>query len=268
MNDRLLKFKFGKNWQRYLRLVDENRIEVALKSIQDMFDIKSLIGKKFLDVGSGSGLFSLTARKLGADVVSFDIDTESIQCTNFLKKTYYPHDSCWKVVRGSVLDKRFLNRLGKFDFVYSFGVLHHTGNMYQAFENIIKLVKPNGKIFVAIYNDQGRRSRYWKQIKKMYNTSILYRIPILIFYFSYFFLGGLIRDLMQLKNPINRYRIYKQNRGMSQIYDWIDWLGGYPFEVAKPEELFNFFKGKGFRLEKLFTAGGGLGNNQFVFIKV
>ena len=52
---------------------------------------------------------------------------------------------------------------------------------------------------------------------------------------------------------------------MSMAHDWRDWLGGYPFEVAKPEQIFDFLKARGFTLERLKTCGGGLGCNEFVF---
>ena len=54
---------------------------------------------------------------------------------------------------------------------------------------------------------------------------------------------------------------------MSVYYDWIDWLGGYPFEVAKPEEIIDYFRKNGYILEKLRT-NQGLGCNEFVFKKI
>ncbi len=57
------------------------------------------------------------------------------------------------------------------------------------------------------------------------------------------------------------------HRGMSKWHDWIDWIGGYPFEVAKPEEIFEFYRDRGAYLTKMRTQGGSLGCNEFVFIK-
>ena len=54
---------------------------------------------------------------------------------------------------------------------------------------------------------------------------------------------------------------------MSVWHDWIDWIGGYPFEAAKPEEIFALLRTQGFRLDHLITCGGGLGCNQFVFTR-
>ncbi len=54
---------------------------------------------------------------------------------------------------------------------------------------------------------------------------------------------------------------------MSYFTDLLDWLGGYPFEVARPEDIFDFFRARGFEMVKLRTVGGGLGNNEFVFVR-
>jgi 2-polyprenyl-6-hydroxyphenyl methylase/3-demethylubiquinone-9 3-methyltransferase len=76
---------------------------------------------------------------------------------------------------------------------------------------------------------------------------------------------GLLVDLIRRQNPRTRYLTYRKMRGMSAIHDWKDWLGGYPFEVAKPGAILDFFRQRGFELRKLTTCGGGLGCNEFVF---
>lgn len=160
------RFKFGKNWSHFLNCMSEHRIEEAIQSLTQKLGMTQLAGKIFLDIGSGSGLFSLAAHRLGAQVFSFDYDAESVACTRYLKETYGQSDLAWDVERGSILDEHFLNTLPKGDIVYSWGVLHHTGNMHCAFERIIPLVKTQGKLFISIYNDQGWRSRMWRRIKK------------------------------------------------------------------------------------------------------
>lgn len=149
------RFKFGANWGRFLTVLDDQRIKKAKESLKEMLQVESLAGKRFLDVGSGSGLFSLTARMLGGVVYSFDYDHQSVLCTQELKRLYFLDDNEWTVEEGSVLDRDYLSRLCQFDVVYSWGVLHHTGAMWQALENVAPLVSEGGQLFIAIYNDQG-----------------------------------------------------------------------------------------------------------------
>jgi 2-polyprenyl-6-hydroxyphenyl methylase/3-demethylubiquinone-9 3-methyltransferase len=111
------RFAFGANWARFLARVDEARILEAEQSLRAMLKVDSLAGMRFLDAGSGSGLFSLAARRLGADVTSFDYDAQSVACTNALRARYFSNDASWQVLQGSVLDGGFLERCGQFDVV-------------------------------------------------------------------------------------------------------------------------------------------------------
>jgi 2-polyprenyl-6-hydroxyphenyl methylase/3-demethylubiquinone-9 3-methyltransferase len=172
-------FEFGKNWQRFLKVLDEERIQEAEASLRKMLQVDNLLGKSFLDVGSGSGLFSLAAIRIGAKSVhSFDFDAKSVACTKELKHRFFSEADQWTIERGDVLDKNYLARLGAHDIVYSWGVLHHTGSLWQAIENVLMLVADEGKLFIAIYNDGGRKSRQWQRLKYLYNRSLLYRLAI------------------------------------------------------------------------------------------
>ena len=261
------RFEFGSNWLRFLEALNEERVNEAGRSLQRMLKVEDLNGKTFIDVGSGSGLFSLSARLLGARTHSFDYDPDSVACTRELKRRYFAADPLWTVEQGSALDNNYLKSLGRFDIVYSWGVLHHTGAMWQALENIASLVSDNGRLFISIYNDQGRKSRLWKKVKALYNkTPRPLRFLVLCPAFVQLRMPSIIRDSLR-GAPLSTWRGYVKSRGMTPWRDVVDWVGGYPFEVAKPEELFYFYKDKGFILTELKTCGGGLGCNEFIFEK-
>ena len=264
------RFEFGENWRRFLSLLDETRIKEAEHSLKMMLEVDDLAGKSFLDIGSGSGLFSLAARRLGARVHSFDFDPQSVACTAELKRRFFLNDSSWKVEEGSVLDKQYLMSLAKFDVVYSWGVLHHTGNMWQALDNAATRAAGGGKLFIALYNDTGSQSSRWKWIKKQYNQlpSFL-KVPFTPAVIAPGEIKSAARSVLTLKpgNYIQSWTRHENRRGMNRWRDTIDWVGGYPYEVCKPEEIFEFFKARGFKLTKLVCGNVGLGCSEFVFLK-
>ena len=204
---------------------------------------------------------------MGAKVHSFDYDTFSVEATKYVKETYQSSDDReWVVEQGDVLCDEYISSLGKFDYVYSWGVLHHTGNMYQALDNASKCVKDNGTLVVAIYNTQVQ-TPIWKKIKKFYISSPKVVQKIMSYIFTVYFSAGLfLFDILRLRNPFQRYR--QSIRGMSLYTDVVDWIGGYPFETAKPEEIFHFYHSRGFVLENLITVGSKMGCNEFVFRKI
>ena len=266
------RFKFGENWSRFLAVLNDERIAGAEASLRRMLEVETLEGKSFLDIGSGSGLFSLAARRLGARVHSFDYDPRSVACAVELKRRYFDGDPGWTVEEGSALDADYLGRLGKFDVVYSWGVLHHTGQMWRALENAQLPVAPHGgKLFIAIYNDTGTQAARWKWIKRKYNElPDLLKSPFALLVSAPDEAKALLRSLARMR-PGDYVRSWTQydrhSRGMNRWRDIVDWVGGHPYEVATPDEIFDFYRARGFKLIKLKAGGVGLGCNEFVFEK-
>lgn len=262
------RFEFGKNWAWFLQTLNDSKIDEAVASLQKMLETQSLAGKSFLDIGSGSGLFSLAARRMGARVHSFDYDPQSVECTAELRRRYFPDDNSWVVESGSALDVPYLKSLGQFDIVYSWGVLHHTGSMWAALDNAASLVAAGGKLFISIYNDQGTASRRWTKVKKTYNQLPRgFRFMVVWPSFVVTNWRRLVKDFLRGR-PFQSIRNYGKNaRGMSFWQDLVDWVGGYPFEVARPEQIFAFYRERGFILTRLVTSGGSMGCNEFVFEK-
>jgi SAM-dependent methyltransferase len=262
------RFEFGENWSRFARDLAPERIDGACESLVAMLGRPSLEGVSFLDAGSGSGLFSLAAARLGATRIhSFDYDPTSVATTEDVRRRFAPGAN-WTVARGSVLDADYMGSLGSWDVVYSWGVLHHTGDLWRGFELVGERVAPEGLLFVSIYNDQGIRSDLWRAVKRLYNRLpdairpayvVLASLPIEVRVFARHLLSGRPDRYLRLWGSEN------EERGMSRWHDLVDWVGGYPFEVAVPEQVLEHAIARGFGLRQLRTVGGSNGCNEFVF---
>jgi 2-polyprenyl-6-hydroxyphenyl methylase/3-demethylubiquinone-9 3-methyltransferase len=226
-------FGFGDNWLNFASDLNEEHIIRAKKSLQRLLGRTDLSGLTFLDIGSGSGLFSLVARQLGARVHSFDFDPDSVACTQSLRNKYFPGDAEWTVEHGSILNAAYTDRLGTFDIVYSWGVLHHTGAMWTALERAASLVAPDGVLAIALY----RRTPLcgaWLVEKRLYKAApriiqSVVRGTYKAAYFTQLAASG--------QSPRSFVRNYKSVRGMNWHHDVHDWLGGYPYESASPEDV-------------------------------
>lgn len=243
------RFAFGANWSRFLSVLNDERIAEAETSLKGMLGVETLRGHSFLDIGCGSGLFSLAARRLGARVHSFDYDLDSVACTAELKLRYFPEDPEWTIEQGSVLDHEYMQSLGRFSVVYSWGVLHHTGAMWIGIEHALQRVADAGKLYIAIYNDQGPWSRAWWMIKHLY---VKMPRPLKSTYAQtvWYSITGLniLKHTLKLR-PMTAIRpllSYKPRRGMSVKHDILDWIGGYPFEYVKYDHLVAFLEVRGF----------------------
>jgi len=232
--------------------------------LRDFTGLQDFQGKSFVDVGCGSGLFSYAAFELGAKrITSFDQDPLAVKCCDYMRsRAGNPNN--WEVKRGSILDKGFVEGLGRYGIVYAWGVLHHTGSMWQAIANAAKLVKPEGLYYLALYNKASglAGSSAWLRIKRLYNLSpSIGKRMLEVSYTSALTLG------MALMTRDRVGRIERTaGRGMYWKTDAIDWLGGYPYEFAAPDDV-NFFIAKTFPEFALVQTKltKGLGNNWFLY---
>lgn len=261
------RFKFGKNWSKYASLVDEIRIKKAELHLQSRFNL-SILNGNLLDIGSGSGVFTAAASRLGARVKAFDYDLECVATTQVVAKTFGVIDKIDLIKQGDILGDEWLGAIKNADFIYSWGVLHHTGSLWQSLANIADNAKPKCIFVTAIYNDLGEETLRWTRLKKLYVNRVLMR-PILVVYSWYsFWAKQQFRSLVTGKNPLKSWIEYSiDSRGMSAWHDLVDWAGGYPFEASTPTRMIEFMAAKGWRCEEVWR-NNGIGNNEFRFIKL
>lgn len=263
-------YEFGQNWTEYAKDITGIHLSNAREDFARLFDGIDLKGKTFADIGSGSGVHALSALRSGVkSVTALDIDENSIETTKAtLEKNW--SDKNYTVIQASILDNKTLENQ-TFDIVYSWGVLHHTGDMWSAIKNAAQKVENDGIFALAIYKKTPFCGA-WKVEKKIYSS-----LPKLLQYpLSYVY--GLVHIsglLLKGKNPVHYIKTYHEKRGMKWMIDIHDWLGGYPYESASPLEIKTFLEEKGFTLIRQFNtrpcpAWGILGSGcaEYVFKKV
>ncbi|OLD47783.1 MAG: hypothetical protein AUI63_03725, partial [Gemmatimonadetes bacterium 13_1_40CM_2_60_3] len=210
------RFRFGANWRRFVEDVSVEQLSAARESLVQMLGADRIRGKTFLDVGSGSGLFSVAAVSLGSvRVYSFEYDEESVEAAREMKRRSFPMADWWSIEHGDVLDRDYLQGLGRWDVVYAWGVLHHTGAMWQALGNLIPLLSDDGVLYLAVYNDQGFLSWYWSVVKRLYASGPGIVRSMMEYSFVAFFCACLFAtDLLRRRDPRLRYS-GRARRGMS-----------------------------------------------------
>lgn len=262
--DKVTQFDFGQNWKSFSEnALDNEKVLDAKKHFRELFEGVDFANKNFLDIGFGQGLGLLMAQELGANCTGNDINPKCKEALLASAKKYNNSDiDKISIVIGSILDKQTISELEscrkKYDIVQSWGVLHHTGNMYKAITNAASFVESKGYFTIAIYKKHWT-SVPWKLIKWFYCKSPSFVKFLLVW--SILPLKWLGAFITTGKNPAVK------DRGMNYYHDIVDWVGGYPYEYATKEEINDYVAKLGFTLVKFIEVPGFTGCNQFVFQK-
>jgi 2-polyprenyl-6-hydroxyphenyl methylase/3-demethylubiquinone-9 3-methyltransferase len=249
-------FKFGENWASYSRHLDESRIEAAVQSLASLFGEGALKDKTFLDIGCGSGQFSIAAARSAARTVTgLDVDPVSVRVSRENAARWLTDGAPVSFRQASALDDASMGSLGTFDVVYSWGVLHHTGDMQHALVNAARMVKPGGLFMIAIYNRHWS-SAPWKAVKWFYNHAGAAGRKAIVWILAPVIL--LAKWLVTFKNPL------AMRRGMDFMHNVVDWVGGYPYEYASVKEMNDNLEALGFEILQVRPAAVPTGCNEFI----
>ena len=258
-------FAFGENWKAFVETLSEESIAEAVRGLAKLFPADELRDRDFLDIGCGSGLSMLAALRLGArSVTGIDIDPNSVEAARAVLSRHTA-GKVWRTQVTSVFD---FAPDKSYDVVHSWGVLHHTGDMWPAVRKAAALVAPKGHLALALYR-KTLLCRFWRVEKKFYSRSnSLVQAAI----------GAIYRGLYRVallatgRSPARYIRDYKSARGMNWSHDVHDWLGGYPYESVTPQEVSAVLGELGFdevrRFEKPAAVKGLFGSHCDEFVAV
>jgi 2-polyprenyl-3-methyl-5-hydroxy-6-metoxy-1,4-benzoquinol methylase len=263
------RFSFGLNWRKFLDSVSPDSIRSAESSLEDWLGDQGIAGRGFLDAGCGSGLTSLAAFRLGAKPYSFDFDEDSVHCAEELRRIWAPNSPEWRIEQGSILDEDYVASLGTFDIVCSWGVLHHTGDLWRALELLTTLVGPQGRLWISLYHDAGRSSRMWGKVKRAYVRHPSMRPALVSASFARCWGPTLARDLARGR-PLQTWKGYgsaQNGRGMSAWTDLVDWVGGWPFEPSQPGDVHGFVTQRGLQMIRMRTGPGARTCDEYLFMR-
>lgn len=246
-------FAFGKNWLDYSSKIDEGKISQAIKDLQKISGRESLNGLSFLDIGCGSGLHSLAAIRMGASrVLGVDIDEDSVRASRQTIAKFASNSKAEFEVLS--IFNMHPETCGVFDVVYSWGVLHHTGDMYRALNCAASLVAPDGLLLIALYR-KTLLCNLWRHIKSWYASATpeAQKQARDVFISIHRFI-----KLIQGESLERYIKTYDSKRGMDYFNDVHDWTGGFPYESISPNECRKFFESMGFLLEGEHKAAVGV----------
>jgi SAM-dependent methyltransferase len=258
-------FAFGKNWASYATLIGDQQIEEAKKGLLKLIPASEFKARSFLDIGCGSGLHALAAAQLGVSrILAVDIDADSVATTTTLlsrQNIQVP----WQAEHRSVFDLRAA-RDGVFDIVYSWGVLHHTGNMWEAVNKAASMVAPNGLLALALYR-KTHMDPFWKIEKRLYAHAPEFVQGIARAFYITAFRVGKLAARASFRDYVANYR---SSRGMDFYHNVHDWLGGYPYETALASEVDARLSDLGFKAEHIFArpmhfGAFGSGCDEYVY---
>jgi 2-polyprenyl-3-methyl-5-hydroxy-6-metoxy-1,4-benzoquinol methylase len=258
------RFEFGRNWRQFVdRHYSQEAVDVSRAHILDFMKRPDLKGLSVIDIGCGSGIHSMAIFQAGAAAIhSFDYDPTSVEATTIVrdKAGSPPH---WSVEQGSALDESYMRTLATYDLVYSWGVLHHTGDVWKAIDLAAERVRPGGLFYIALYSADVQKDptpEFWLDVKRTYVSSGWLRRRYMDFWYVWRFM--MHRNPARIPVVLKRMHDHGKTRGMNMFTDIRDWLGGWPMEFVWDADAIRFCEQRGLALKEIST---GEANTEFLF---
>eukprot|EP00927_Polykrikos_kofoidii_P078349 TRINITY_DN75183_c0_g1_i1.p1 TRINITY_DN75183_c0_g1~~TRINITY_DN75183_c0_g1_i1.p1 ORF type:complete len:500 (+),score=59.05 TRINITY_DN75183_c0_g1_i1:96-1595(+) len=279
------QYAFGQNWMQYMTAVIadpplsgvdlEARVQSMAAHLKDGFGFSTFKGRTFLDFGCGSGLASLAAISLGAvRVTSVDYQKASVDAAELLRRhvkrekdrlSFGDVENWEEVLQGDVLDPDFIDTLPVSDLVYSYGVVHHTGDVWSASRNLARLVEPQlGFLLIWTHVAEAQHETdlsSWFELKRDFQTILPWEQQQTVLAYAFSEIGENVMSCIASSSPstgslapgthsrfVEARRCMQKHfasftrgaRGMDVLTDTNDWLGGYPYQTVRTAEFIEF----------------------------
>jgi 2-polyprenyl-3-methyl-5-hydroxy-6-metoxy-1,4-benzoquinol methylase len=136
------------------RFIDASRPYLTAQRPFDRIMPNDLQGQRVLEIGCGMGLHSLELARRGAEVHAVDLTENAVAVTQARMKEF---GFAAEVQRADAESLPYGN--DEFDFVWSWGVIHHSARTARIVREIARVLRPQGTARVMVYNRAARAVR-------------------------------------------------------------------------------------------------------------
>jgi len=234
-------------WTRYTPAYDS-----CCEHVELFFSDAEIEGKRILDAGCGMGVFSVVFGKKGAArVIGIDLSEEGVRRAQ--RAASHFNLSNVEFREGNILRLPYPD--GSFDIVWSWGTLHHTAEPLKALEELIRVLKNGGTLFVTLYRST-KLSFLHEGIRKTLRLAHRRMWPLLAKLIAL----ALFPATLFLKRR-------KKARAGENLSDLVlDWYFNPVRHYYRPGEIRQLLEQEGLIIEKFLPASGRFNStSNFIF---
>jgi len=124
--------------------------------LENFIPYNKIKGKNVLEIGCGAGLLASDLVRSGAKLYAIDITDQAVILT---KKRFELNKIKGKIIKMNAEKLSFADKY--FDYIISWGVIHHSGNMKKIVDEIHRVLLPKGEAYLMVYNRNSLRYRFY-----------------------------------------------------------------------------------------------------------